>query len=441
MDSNLSNKAKAGTRAQRKTRTKNRGSQTCSSSDDDFHSDDNLRPYEEVKVAYHDKKLTGLGLTPDEHAVSPLVPSSAVGPPLPPGPSSSASISTRACLAYSYGSDDEGDTLAARSAPLLAQGRAPMQHDRVVYDPPWDQKNFEQIRHRPPHATSESDEDNRHAQLRYSHSGTVTLHLSGHISHLSPERIIHRHVVVHSPAIPMSQRDLTEPHGRPLALSPGTLPMPPPTFPPPPPPPIQDIPQRSPAPHRQHSFGPSMRGNYTDSDFRRQQPFSDGEVEVENPYMVQNNPGSAFTTAGDVGPRFPRTVPRSGSVPSCRGQPMDIGSLHSQGYNSDTYPYHCPNEANHAAMLASSVDSENKPTCSYNIFLPCRLRWTQMAAVDYSPGLSLMEDLPRRRSVSFQAESSEGGKHESCRQHVGGGPRAAESPAPEGKGQIGCPGF
>lgn len=61
MDSNLSNKAKAGTRAQRKTRTKNRGSQTCSSSDDDFHSDDNLRPYEEVKVAYHDKKLTGLG--------------------------------------------------------------------------------------------------------------------------------------------------------------------------------------------------------------------------------------------------------------------------------------------------------------------------------------------------------------------------------------------
>lgn len=63
-----------------------------------------------------------------------------------------------------------------------------------------------------------------------------------------------------------------------------------------------------------------------------------------------------FFFAGDVGPRFPRTVPRSGSVPSCRGQPMDIGSLHSQGYNSDTYPYHCPNEANHAAMLASSVD-------------------------------------------------------------------------------------
>ena len=45
----------------RKTRMKHRGSQTCSSDDDDLHSDDNLRPYEEVKVAHHDKKLSGLG--------------------------------------------------------------------------------------------------------------------------------------------------------------------------------------------------------------------------------------------------------------------------------------------------------------------------------------------------------------------------------------------
>ena len=52
---------KTGGRGPRKSRTKNRGSQTCSSSDDDFHSDDNLRPYEEVKVAHHDKKLAGLG--------------------------------------------------------------------------------------------------------------------------------------------------------------------------------------------------------------------------------------------------------------------------------------------------------------------------------------------------------------------------------------------
>lgn len=38
-----------------------RGSRTYSSSEEDFHSDDNLRPYEEVKMAHHDKKLNGLG--------------------------------------------------------------------------------------------------------------------------------------------------------------------------------------------------------------------------------------------------------------------------------------------------------------------------------------------------------------------------------------------
>lgn len=38
-----------------------RASKHYSSSEDDFHSDDNLRPYEEVKMAHHDKKLAGLG--------------------------------------------------------------------------------------------------------------------------------------------------------------------------------------------------------------------------------------------------------------------------------------------------------------------------------------------------------------------------------------------
>lgn len=38
-----------------------RSSKTYSSSEDDFHSDDNLRPYEEVKTAHHDKKLNALG--------------------------------------------------------------------------------------------------------------------------------------------------------------------------------------------------------------------------------------------------------------------------------------------------------------------------------------------------------------------------------------------
>ena len=37
------------------------GRRGSNSSDEDFHSDDNLRPYEEVKMAHHDKKLDGLG--------------------------------------------------------------------------------------------------------------------------------------------------------------------------------------------------------------------------------------------------------------------------------------------------------------------------------------------------------------------------------------------
>ncbi|KAK7495283.1 hypothetical protein BaRGS_00013465 [Batillaria attramentaria] len=138
-----------------------------------------------------------------------------------------------------------------------------------------------------------------------------------------------------------------------------TLPLnPPPTFPPPPPPPIEDIPQRSPAPMRQHSFGPSVRGNYSDNDFRRQQmAFSEGEMEMENPYMVQNNPGSVFSP-GD-GPRFPRTVPRSGSVPSYPGQPIDVASGSLAGYSSDTYPYHCPNQEHHAMLThANTVDRQ-----------------------------------------------------------------------------------
>ena len=57
--------------------------------------------------------------------------------------------------------------------------------------------------------------------------------------------------------------------------------------------------------------------------------------------------------AGDG--RFPRTVPRSGSVPSCRGQTIDhLGSVHSAGYNSDTYPYHCPNNPDHPMLAHTS---------------------------------------------------------------------------------------
>nr|KAG5705432.1 hypothetical protein BaRGS_004559 [Batillaria attramentaria] len=100
------------------------------------------------------------------------------------------------------------------------------------------------------------------------------------------------------------------------------------------------------------------KGNYSDNDFRRQQmAFSEGEMEMENPYMVQNNPGSVFSP-GD-GPRFPRTVPRSGSVPSYPGQPIDVASGSLAGYSSDTYPYHCPNQEHHAMLThANTVDRQ-----------------------------------------------------------------------------------
>ena len=91
--------------------------------------------------------------------------------------------------------------------------------------------------------------------------------------------------------------------------------MPPPTFPPPPPPPLEDIPQRSPAPvTRQRSFGPSVRGNYAEADFRggtypedfrrmQQQSGPGGaytgeekrETPLENPYMVQTALGAAYS--------------------------------------------------------------------------------------------------------------------------------------------------
>uniref|UniRef100_A0A2C9KDD1 EGF-like domain-containing protein n=1 Tax=Biomphalaria glabrata TaxID=6526 RepID=A0A2C9KDD1_BIOGL len=284
----------------KRARTKNRGSQTCSSDDDEeLHSDDNLRPYEEVKIAHHDKKLTGLGLTPDEHAVSSIMPNT----------SNSSNLNPRTvCRKYSYDSDGESEA----KAPL--QGKASLYqhhrpgpqgphpaHEHVVYDPPWDHINLDQVRsaHRSAQRSaqaSESDEDNRHALQRYSQTGT--------------------------------------------------LPMPPPTFPPPPPPPIEDIPQRSPAPVRQRSFGPSVRGNYSDIDFRRQPTFSDGEQDktMENPYMVQNAIGSAYSMDGQaLYQHHHPPMQRSGSVPSGHSHGLDVSDHYISSGHSDTYPYHCPN--------------------------------------------------------------------------------------------------
>lgn len=64
MDSNYNYRPKGQGQPKRRSRLKDgrmNGSIGSCSSDEDFHSDDNLRPYEEVKVAHQDKKLNGLG--------------------------------------------------------------------------------------------------------------------------------------------------------------------------------------------------------------------------------------------------------------------------------------------------------------------------------------------------------------------------------------------
>ena len=63
MDTNYNYRPKPQPRGHRRSRHKDRGSRSYESSSDeaDYASDDNLRPYEEVKMAHHDKKLNGLG--------------------------------------------------------------------------------------------------------------------------------------------------------------------------------------------------------------------------------------------------------------------------------------------------------------------------------------------------------------------------------------------
>lgn len=63
MDSNYNYRPKGQGQTKRSRLKDGRmnGSTGSCSSDEDFHSDDNLRPYEEVKVAHQDKKLNGLG--------------------------------------------------------------------------------------------------------------------------------------------------------------------------------------------------------------------------------------------------------------------------------------------------------------------------------------------------------------------------------------------
>ncbi|KAK6173150.1 hypothetical protein SNE40_016661 [Patella caerulea] len=257
---NHTGRQKPQPRSQRRSRLRNRGSQTCSSSDEEFYSDDNLRPYEEVKIAHHDKKLTGLGLTPDEHAVSPI------------GRNNSGHA-----RAYSYmsGSDEEIDSPKPSAVPLLGRNGAFQPVIRSP-DPIYGDQRIKIAQ------TSESEEDNRHPVRRCSRTGSI----------------------------------------------------PPPTLPPPPPPPpIEDIPQRSPGPLRHKQFGPSVRGNYSDAESLRRQHLMETEGDFEPPYLVQ----------ADVQPRFPRTVPRSGSVPATRISELESNPYHDCSGFSDTYPCHYPN--------------------------------------------------------------------------------------------------
>ena len=61
MTSNYKPKPQSRVVQRRSSEKEKRRSRNYSSSEEDFHSDDNLRPYEEVKMAHHDKKLNGLG--------------------------------------------------------------------------------------------------------------------------------------------------------------------------------------------------------------------------------------------------------------------------------------------------------------------------------------------------------------------------------------------
>ncbi|ESP00103.1 hypothetical protein LOTGIDRAFT_158333 [Lottia gigantea] len=146
-----STRQKPQPRVQRRSRMRNRGSQTCSSSDEDFHSDDNLRPYEEVKIAHHDKKLSGLGLTPNEHAVSPI-----------------GHTNSGHARAYSYmsGSDEEIESAKPAAVPLLGRNGA--------FQPVVRCQDLQNGDHRCKMAqTSESEEDNRHPVRRTSRTGSA----------------------------------------------------------------------------------------------------------------------------------------------------------------------------------------------------------------------------------------------------------------------------
>ncbi|XP_063415376.1 teneurin-m-like isoform X2 [Mytilus trossulus] len=297
------------------------GSMSYSSSDDeeDFHSDDNLRPYEEVKVAHNHKKLNGLGLTPD--IISAVDKKGRHDNPKDPQ-----------LYHYKSGSDGDLDSDQERSAKHASlnvnhQGsQCSISSNELDHEPTRQNGNVSRL--------SMSDSEQENVSHRHSHAF--------HQPH------VHQPCMAHHIPYPALHHAATAPAF--------------PYLPPPPPPPIEDIPGRTPI-QKQRSLGQGSnrgtysdaetcvchrhygdsysahyhRGHYSDMDTSsrlRHCPYSEGEVSDFEPHYLEQTPsGNVYIPDGQ--PRFPRTVPRSGSC--TQEKPC------SQSRTSNTVPNHCQN--------------------------------------------------------------------------------------------------
>ncbi|XP_061169948.1 teneurin-m-like isoform X4 [Saccostrea echinata] len=345
MDSNYNYRPKGQGQSQRKRCLKdnrmNSSPGSCSS-DEEFHSDDNLRPYEEVKVAHQDKKLNGLGLTPEEH-----VELTAMDQKVHMMCSKNNNKTPRF---YTYREGSEGE----ESEQNLSVST-------------------------------------KHASLSVNHQGSQCSISSNEMDNMHSMR---NEVVSRSDSDPDNQNHhVHSPHGQNkfhhAATAPGGLP---PCFnPPPPPPPIEDIPHQTTVPQRlNRCMGPSYRGTYSDADmcqcrghfvdsntallhnhhnvrghysdtenpyhrghscsdsehYHQVRPcvYSGEESDFEPHYLEQTASGNVFIPDGQ--PRFPRTVPRSGSVPMSRsGELVSPQPIRPQC--SNTVPSHFLNGEHH----------------------------------------------------------------------------------------------
>ncbi|XP_062616760.1 teneurin-2-like [Saccostrea cucullata] len=345
MDSNYNYRPKGQGQSQRKRCLKDsrmNSSQGSCSSDEEFHSDDNLRPYEEVKVAHQDKKLNGLGLTPEEH-----VELTAMDQKVHMMCSKNNNKTPRF---YTYREGSEGE----ESEQNLSVST-------------------------------------KHASLSVNHQGSQCSISSNEMDNMHSMR---NEVVSRSDSDPDNQNHhINSPLGQNkfhhAATAPGGLP---PCFnPPPPPPPIEDIPHQTTVPQRlNRCIGPSYRGTYSDADmcqcrghfvdsntallhnhhsirghysdnenpyhrghscsdsehYHQVRPcvYSGEESDFEPHYLEQTASGNVFIPDGQ--PRFPRTVPRSGSVPMSRsGELVSPQPIRPQC--SNTVPSHFLNGEHH----------------------------------------------------------------------------------------------